>query len=352
MVSGDSVPDTRMPHAKLPCILAQFIFLLALPAADAHLTGQGGPSQPADSSGDPGVSDADVDFAARCAAPGVVHCNGFDSADDLAKGKIGLNCSSADKSSLSTAQRASGNSALMFELSAGVSCSNIAGNWQYTYAPGFGAGDDLYVQYRFRASPEYFSNNENFWQSTVKQINIHGSSSSCQNTETTHILYQRSMQFYHTCAGTGLVADLDDGRYLPKCNHGACLVNQGSTLRKGANIGYNCDYAYSRAGKGNGVGCFWPVANKWYTIYIHYDLNTHGGNDNGYYAWESHDGGPYLQYLNIDGDGPWAAGGSTRYEEFWLETYMSEIKEAAPSTAYLWYDELIVSKQPIKVPTY
>ncbi len=345
MASGESVPSALLRCARILRITVPLALLVVFPAA-ANEKSRNGPQSP-DRNGEP-----DVDFAERCAAPGVVYCNGFDSAEDLAGGTVGLNCNDANKASLSSGHKASGDSSLMFEFTAGVSCSNIAGNWQYTHPDGFGAGDDLYVQYRFRASPEYFSNNEDFWQSTVKQMNIHGVGSSCQNTETTHILYQRSMQFYHTCAGIGLVADLYNGRFLPRCDQGACLVNQGSKLRKGPNAGYNCDSGYPRAGKGNGVGCFWPSPNKWYTIYIHYDLNSQGGNDNGYYAWESHDGGPYLQYLNIDGDGPWAEGGSTKYQNFWLETYMTELREPARSTAYLWYDEFIISRQPIRAPKH
>lgn len=345
-------------HSPSPLLTLVTFGLLpsALAVAQAGNTFQNAPELPeaaiAEKSSGASSGNAEADFAARCSAPGVVYCNGFDSPEELAEGISGDNCSKARKSSLSAAQKASGNSSLMFEFAQGVSCSNIGGNWQYTHPTGFGEGDDLYVQYRFRASPEYFSNNAMYWQSTVKQINIHGSGSSCQNTEITGILSQRTMQFYHTCAGIGLIADLYDGSFLSKCTRGECLINQGSTLRKSANAGYNCDYGYQGAGKGNGDGCFWPVAEKWYTIYIHYDLNTHGGNDNGYYAWESHEGGPYRQYMNIDGDGPWVAGGSSTYQEFWLETYMSEIKEAAPSTAYLWYDELIISTQPIAAPRF
>ena len=292
----------------------------------------------------------DADFKARCSAPGVVLCKGFDSEADLQTGEVGSASDGSRQSSADTSQKASGAASLRFTFRAGNSSKNIGGFWSTDMGRSFRSGDTLHVQYRWRASPEYFSNNERYWRSSLKQINIHGPSSTCQGAEFTTIMSDDGMPTMYTNCGDGWFTDVNTNAVLAKCT-GDCLLQQGSSVTPSPNgSGYNCHYWDQHKGDGKGSGCFYPDANKWITHYEVIKLGAFGGNDTVVNAFEAHDGSGYKQWHRVN---------SVRFNDnrdsylskLRLETYMTEISSSAPSAAYIWYDELIVSTQPIAAPS-
>ncbi len=295
------------------------------------------------------VADANSDFAARCAAPGVVLCTGLDSEADLKMGEIGSAGDGSRQSVVDTAQKASGAGSLKFTLRGGNRSQNIGGYWSTDLGRSFKSGDTLYVQYRWRASPEYFSNNKNYWRSSVKQINIHGPSSTCQGAEFTTIVDHLGMASMYTNCGDGWFTDVNTNAVLAKCT-GDCLIQQGSNLTPSPNgSGYNCHYWDQSKGDGKGSGCYYPEANKWITHYEIIKLGAFGGNDTVVNAFESHDGSSYKQWHRVN-NVRFNNNRDNFLSKLRFETYMTEISAAAPSAAYVWYDELIVSTQPIAAP--
>jgi hypothetical protein len=290
----------------------------------------------------------DSDFAARCGAAGVVLCTGLNSATDLQAGEIGPAGDGTQQGFIDTTQGASGAGSLKFTLRAGVSDRNVGGYWEASLPQNFKSGDTIYVQYRWRASPEYFTNNANYWQSSVKQINIHGPSSTCQGAEFTTVMQDGYPSMYTDC-GIGWHTDVNTNALLSSCPDD-CLLEQGSsTVAAPSGSGYNCHYQNQVAGSGNGSGCFVPPSNTWITHYEVIKLGTVGSNTSSVNAYEAHNGSAYKQWQRVNGV-TFVSGGDSYFSKLRFETYMTEIARSAPSTAYIWYDELIVSTQPIAVP--
>jgi hypothetical protein len=125
------------------------------------------------------VTTPEEDFAARCGEPGVVLCKGFDTESDIAA-NIQPAYDDTMQGSHDTTTKTSGAGSLRFTLRAGESDSNIGGAYSGSMGHTFNVGDTMYVQWRQRVTPEFLSNNTNFRQCSVKQINIHDPSSTCQ----------------------------------------------------------------------------------------------------------------------------------------------------------------------------
>jgi hypothetical protein len=297
---------------------------------------------------------SDQDFAARCAALGVVLCKGFDSASDIAA-NIQPAGDGTIQGSLDTANKTSGAGSLRFTLRAGVRDANIGGAYSTPMGHTFNVGDTIYVQWRQRVTPEFLSNNTNYWRSSVKSALIHGPSSTCQGAEYATVLYGdgNKPEMYTNC-GDGFDTFASDNTLCNgKCGGSDLLVEQGSSLTPSPNgDGYNCHYNNQFAGKGDGTGCFFMPANTWVTFYEKIQIGAFGGSTSAVDAWVSVNGGPYKQFQRAAGI-TFNNNGDNFFSMIRLETYMTELErtgQAAPVTTYIWYDELIVSTQPIAIP--
>ncbi len=125
----------------------------------------------------PALAQGDADFQARCAGPGVIRCYGFDDLVDLTTGHprtltnpvdttnsrlyapfggSGL-CTGGQCWALDTALKASGASSLRFEIPSN-SPADTSGSFRLNFRDDFsvqiGAGEEFYVQYRERFSPD------------------------------------------------------------------------------------------------------------------------------------------------------------------------------------------------------
>lgn len=299
----------------------------------------------------PVTTTADADFAARCSATGVTLCKALDLEAEIA------NCIETANDGTrqgfpDAAVKASGSASLKFTLRKGVKVPNIGGACEFGMGS-YAAGSTLYVQYRARFSKEYVANNLSAWGSSIKFINLHGPSSTCQGTEMTTIAEVSTngqgnrVVMYHDC-GNGWPTDPATNKLLSGCS-GDCLLQQASSVTNGPNVGYNCHYQNQHAGDGNGEGCFWLQPEKWYTFYEVIKLGAIGAPTSSVYAYVSEGGGPYKQFQRVDG--VTRAAGDAAYTRARLETYMTEIAAGGAIDAFVWYDELIVSTQPIAAPS-
>lgn len=295
------------------------------------------------------MADATSDFAARCNGPGVIVCNGFDSSGDLAEGSIQQAYDDTDQFALNTDQKASGASSLRATFRSGVNSTNIGGAWSMNLPQTFDAGDTLYVQVRFRVTQAYITNNADYWgNSSIKLMNIHGDSSTCQGSEFTTTYGDGWFGAYTSC-GTAFKTGTASTAMVTSCP-GDCLLQNGSSFTDGTNVGYNCHYQSQSAGDGNGDGCFNPTYDTWYTFYQRIKFVTCGGTSgNEYDHYIAEDDRGYLQIHRVTAF-TWNNNLDCYVNRLRLETYMTEISGSAPTTAYIWYDELIVSTQPIVAP--
>jgi hypothetical protein len=300
----------------------------------------------------------EADFAARCAAPGVVLCNGLDADPDITSGMQPA-ADNTIQGSIDTLTKSSGAGSLRFRLRAGITTANIGGAWEGSLGKTFNVGDTIYVQWRQMVSPEYLSNNLTKWGSTIKQINIHGPSSTCQGAEFTTVTGNntpRTANFPSMYTNCGIGFNTDPVTNI-LCDRGGCpngiLLQQGSSLVPSPNgSGYNCNYQNQVAGTGDGSGCFSPLANVWYTYFEKIFIGVFGGFTSTVDAYVAANGGPYKQFQRAN-QILFDSGRDNNFTRVRLETYMTELaKGGSASTvdAFVWYDELIVSTQPIAAP--
>jgi hypothetical protein len=239
----------------------------------------------------------------------------------------------------------SGAGSLRFKLDAGYAAANIAGQYVPLTNDGLGAsfGENTtwYVQFAVRFSPEYFTNQANYWDSTPKIAIFHQNTASCASKELTTNQWGPTgyLSGYKDCGGQGFRTDLDGFTFRSVAQGTPYLFQQGD---------YSCAYP----GTGN---CFQMPTNKWITFYYKIHNGTWGSNNSTLESWYSVDGQPYLKWLNITSNFTIYCNGASPcpsevFNNISFTPYMTSLSKSAPVDAYVWYDELIVSTQPIAAP--
>jgi chitodextrinase len=302
------------------------------------------------------TSTALQDFQTRCAQTGVIVCQGFDDPAVFAVAKwpaSGLYPSGGGNlgGSMDTTIAASGAGSLKFTIPSNGPADS-AGVWRQLFqsnlaagpstAKMFGANSTFYLQFRQRFSIEYLTNNwvagdgsKTFWKQQIMSNDM----STCGNIELTTVNWnqRRFPTMYTQCGADGFVTDLHNGDYL---------LEQADA----SGNGYNCHYQMANNGANS---CFIYPADTWVTFYYKVSIGTWGQPNSSVQAWVSVGGGPYVEWINginhsLFEDSPAGAD----YDMVTLLTYMTNRSSSvsAGPTAYTWYDELIVSGQPIAAP--
>jgi hypothetical protein len=313
-----------------------------------------------------------MDFATRCAQPGVIKCVGFDDVADFTTGSGGTNGAYGFNSGImppsnssdytravrDTSLKASGSSSLKFTIpsnsGAGGSGSYFT-NFSKDLSVQFDGGQEFFVQWRQRFSPEFITTKylggAGFKQAIVGTGDQPGTVfSSCSSLELpVQNYYQNGFpMMYNSCAGSTSHGPYN-GFFEPFGTYDFKLQNGRASP--------GCLYSQSSSGffapNGN---CFGYVANEWMTFQMQVTLGARVGDEfKGSYVtlWGAREGkaselimkwGPY----NLTAG---ATAANERYGKVWLLPYNTG-KDASEShpVAYTWYDELVVSRSKIADP--
>jgi hypothetical protein len=331
---------------------------------------------------------ADADFMARCSSPGVLRCVGFDAASDIT-GRYGDNTGlgigfPTAAPVLDTTVKASGNSSLMFTIPSnsndGASGYYFA-NFTNNIADQVGEGQEIYVQWRQRFSPELLTTR--YWgtygnpgdcgpgspgcSGGFKQFSLSEGdrppgyiAPSCVDIDVPVQNIQQGgfPMMYHSCG-------VKDGHYESLQYYDSAL----NAFTDQNNVP-NCTTATK-------TGCFYYQPNEWMTFQMHVKVGTWYKNDGVYHhdstvqLWMAREGQPSVliidwspQHLCINTTcGAPAGGTNTGYDlvnlstplmkfgKIYLLPYQTQ-KDPTQThpTAYTWYDELIISKSRIPDP--
>ena len=330
-------------------------------------------------------ADAASDFATRCAQTGVLKCVNFDTDADFSHGTGGTNgawgsrfgqlppsgTSDYSLAGRDSTQSADGGSSLRFTIPAN-SGSDSSGSWFTNFTDDLsyqvGEGQEIFIQWRQRFSPELLG--------TV-YTNASG-----------------------TPANGWKLADVSAGD-LPTCmpSSGSATVCPTScwdfetvlqdTNQKNLPQMYtNCSGPYpydplsgftSNVTVQNAVACLYPtfptppcvkfVANEWMTFQIHIKVGNWDQWNSTMQLWVARDGQPSQLVIDCsptavnpcsNGINALAANGwylhnsdpTYKFGKVWLLPYHTN-KSATQtnSIAYVWYDDLIISKSKITDPT-
>jgi hypothetical protein len=266
------------------------------------------------------VAKEERSFQVRCAAPGVIKCVGFDSQRDISP-YLSAAWDGVIRGTLDTAVFADGGGSLKFTIPP-HSAANTSGVWSARMGHEFGEESTFFVQWFQRFSPELLRTV--FKSNGFKQhIFWHG----LGVTENT---YGRGFpQMYTACGARGLEVTRPDGDVQ---------LEQGE---------YNCFYRNQ-----NPRDCAMYRPNEWMTFYYEVHIGKWDQPSSTIKAWVAYEGQPLRQFINlskfvISNDSP----GTKAFRQIDLLPYQTDKDPGANHpTAYTWYDDLIISAEPIPAP--
>ncbi len=325
------------------------------------------------------------DFAARCNDVNVIRCFSFDSqaeTDPHVWAPWRNRTTGVKLGVVDTAVKASGAGSLRFDIPSNVG-SDTSGSFNINFSEDlsvqFGEGEDFYIQWRQRFSPEFI--------------------------DTLYLMDPASAGAF---AGGWKQAIVGQGDRPGLPEVGSCtpmeLVVQNSDQRGFAQMYHSCgskDGQYQGLGKqvtstdwalqfGDVEGCLWSLKwsntdqpwnkrftepygpcmgyrpNEWMTFQMHVHIGTWYLNDQNYHQdstvelWAAFEGQPSVKIIDRTGyDLVNCAAGDTacqndpsiKYGKIWLLPYHSNkgVEQVHPPAA-TWYDDLIISRAKIADP--
>ena len=281
-------------------------------------------------------------FDARCHAPGVIRCIGFDSQTETDQYISPPWGQTQKRGVVVTDAKASGTGSLRFEVPTNTG-ADTSGNFSLNFADDLsvqlGEGDEFYVQWRQRFSPEfldtYYEDGLGWKQIVIGEGDRPGFyAPGCTQLEivVANMSQFGSPQMYHSCGGK-------DGQYEP--------LYQSRTMRY--------------------------VPNDWITYLVHVKIGTWYKNDGNYHGdstvqlWVARSSQPSELVVDLSPEPatlfgikiPGTASGydlantnqGSKYGKVMLTPYhTSKSPSQGHPTGYVWYDELIISRAKIRDP--
>lgn len=315
------------------------------------------------------------DFATRCADPNVIRCHGFESDTrfNIYDGNAALNFTHDyvpptggpnNRMALDTVQKSSGASSLKATIPSNTG-ANVSGSFVVRFSDDgrtqFGAGQEFYVQWRQRFSPEMLRAFKRIDGGTTawKQVIIGAGdkepfASTSDISWTCTILEMVSQQnthssgggfpgFYHSC---GNWASME---YWPNGAPNVLMQHHGPPY---------CVYPNDPQN-----GCFKYVANEWMTFQFHINIGEWASDTSTkntgsrVQIWAARQGQPSVMTFDSINSHPTGftvindEPNILKYGKVWLLPYMTNKDPTEThATAYTWYDDLIISRKRIADP--
>ena len=313
----------------------------------------------------------DADYKARCHAPGVVRCIGFDSKSEIASHTM-PDSTGVYSPEIDTTVAASGRGSLKFTVPA-FSVANSSGQYWTDFTDDLSVQfdslvngdpsskfDEFYIQWRQRFSPEMlvpFKGSNGWKQVIIGEGDRPGHTAwSCTNID---LVLENTGQFmmprmYHSCGakddkyeGLEIQRGYDmngSGIFLPQNAIGKCFLAHGFAPKVPPCIGYK--------------------ANQWMTFQVHVKVGTwYLDNSHKYHKdstvqlWVAEEGKPAALVIDFSPEKKTGYDlvnteiGKAKFGKIWLLPYQTNKDGNAPhDKAYTWYDELIISRDRIPDP--
>ena len=297
--------------------------------------------------------DPNEDYKSRCDAAGVIRCIGFDS-EDVVKPHLTPAWDGVYRAEVDTNVKASGAGSLRFTIPT-KSPANTSGSFWLDFADDysvqFGAGEEFYVQWRQRFSPEMLETaykGGNGWKQIVIGEGDRPGHTAYTCTDIQIVVedtYQvGAPRMYHSCGRK-------DGQFEP-----LQVFSQAQQSWFIQNALSCTNY------KVTSPPCFKYVPNQWMTFQVHVKIGSWYRNDKKYrhdstiQLWVAQEGKPSKLVIDMN---PEKGTGydlvnvdpAAKYGKVWLLPYDTDKDQSQEHpTAYTWYDELILSRARIPDP--
>jgi hypothetical protein len=314
-----------------------------------------------------------MNFQTRCAQPGVIKCVGFDDSSEFnigsggAGGAYGQNAgifppsgtTDYTRATRDSGVKASGNSSLKFTIPANAG-ADTSGSYFTNFSTDrsvlFGENSEFYVQWRQRFSPEFiatkFAGGGGWKQVIIGTGDKPGGAfeTSCSSLETVvqNTSHRGFPQMYNSCSGS-----TSHGPYNP---FEEPFPPYDFKLQNARPAPY-CLYSQSGTGylppQGN---CFGYFANEWMTFQVRIKTGPRVNDEftNSYVTlWIAREGQASQQVIHW---GPYNLTAGTpaenqKYGKVWLLPYNTGRSASTTNpVSYTWYDELVISRNPIPDP--
>jgi hypothetical protein len=146
-------------------------------------------------------------------------------------------------------------------------------------------------------------------------------------------------QGYKDCGANGFYTSTDLKTFRSTASGPPYWYQQGA---------YACQYPAT------GV-CLSLPSNTWITYYFKVHNGTWESSNSTIEGWFATEGKPYVKWLNVSSGFSIGCNGASPctsevFNNLTLTPYMTSLSVSASQPAYVWYDELIVSTQPIAAP--
>ena len=298
-------------------------------------------------------------FQSRCTQTGVIVCQGFDSASVFTAATYQntgfyyeTDCPTWPTPCVlqDTSVSFSGGSSARWDIY-GNTGENAEGNWFQQFPQTFGPNSTFYVQYAFRADPNWVSID---WtqtgtpgDNTAPKLSIfHNHVSTCAQEEITFHDHNSwtTPTGYSDCGAYHFSTALDGVTYTESTPY---LLQQGFTA-PAPFTGEDCQWT-STTPSGT---CFRIQPSTWYTFYFKIHVGGWGQANSSIEAWFAPQGQGMKKFINVTGFTLNQDSGVNGFDALTLTQFMTgKQASVAHATAHVWYDELIVSTNPIPPPT-
>ncbi len=327
----------------------------------------------AESAPGPAKQRNDADFKARCHAPGVIRCIGFDSRSEIA-GHIMPDSTGAVLPEIDNTVAASGRGSLKFTVPA-FSVANSSGQYWTDFTDDLSVQfdslvngdpkskyDEFYIQWRQRFSTEMlqpFKGSNGWKQAIIGEGDRPGQTAwSCTNID---LVLEDSGQLgmprmYHSCG-------VKDDKYEPlEIMQGYDAEGSGVFSPQNAASAGKCRLYRGFAPKF--PPCVGYKANQWMTFQVHVKVGTwYLDNSHKYHRdstvqlWVADERKPAVPVIDFSPEKKTGYDlvntdiGKAKFGKIWLLPYQTNKDGNAPhDKAYTWYDELIISRERIPDP--
>lgn len=296
-------------------------------------------------------------FAERCAQPGVVRCFGFDSAESIAP--FLYVASDGSKPTFDPTVKASGPGSLKMTVPS-LSKDNTSGAFTIDFTPGsllgsftdpypdqFGEGQEFYVQWRQRFSPEFLTNKwaangGGGWKQAIigegDRTGVAVASCTQIDVVVNNYGYRGFPRMYHSCGEK-------DGQYQGLYE---TIWYPGKTTPqiRLQNMIAGCIY-----GSDTVPPCVGYKPDQWMTFQVHVKVGTWYKNDHNYHRdstvemWVAEENQPSVLVISITGYDLANENPAAKFGKVWLTPFNTgkDISVWYP-VAYTWYDDLIIAR--------
>jgi len=287
------------------------------------------------------TSTATQDFQARCAQPGVIVCQGFDTAAIFSTGFTPSTSNGTVMTQDATTARSGTSAHCVVPAQTGP---DACGSFVQPFGQTFGQNSTFYVQYAQKIDANILNQhpaNTYFKQ----QIIASAEGGTCASKELTTVnLYDRGFPgMYSQCGGDTFQIAIPTNDFL--------LEQGDQTIALGDPVdsGYNCHYQIQNNGPNS---CANYPAGVWVTYYYKVQIGTWGSPNSNIYAWRALPNEGYKEFVKITNHTLLNNEAGSGYNIVDLLNYYTSRNGGVSygSTGNTWYDELIVSTQPIAAP--